>query len=407
MSLAHQRLLIVGGSYAASEIASHARENGYSEEIVIVSEESELPYHRPPLSKAYLKGSSEEDIPLKAASLYSANDIDLELGVKVVGLEPGANKAVLSNGTHIAFDVLALAVGARARRLTCAGANLGNVYYLRSISDARLLRDAAADAENVVVIGAGFIGLEIASVLVQQKKQVTVIEAENRPLARVVAPKMSQFFSTAHAERGVKLSTSRTVQSLVGERGVVRQVALDDGTLIDADIVIVGIGSVPNVELSRQLGLVGKNGIVVDSRSRTSQENVFAAGDCASYCGPYNSNGIRLESVQNAIDQSRVAGAVIAGADKVYDSFPWFWSDQYDLKLQIAGLPFGATESVLRSGTKSDISVFHFRGETCICVESVNRPREHIAARRLLPQGDVTKRHLQEVDFDISALIKR
>ncbi|MFE3003353.1 NAD(P)/FAD-dependent oxidoreductase [Nocardia sp. NPDC059246] len=406
MSLARQRLLIIGGSYAGSELASHARANGYCEDIVIVSEEAELPYHRPPLSKSYLKEPAEEGTPLRAAAFYSANNIELELGVRVLQLDPATNAAVLSNGARITFDVLALTVGARPRELTCAGSDLKNVYYLRSIADARALRAAAAEAENVVVIGAGFIGLEIASVLVQQHKQVTVIEAEDRVLARVVAPEVSEFFSTQHAHHGVKLLTSRSVHSLVGERGIVRRVILDDGTSIDADTVIVGIGSVPNLELSQQLGLMSRNGIAVDSRSRTSQANVFAAGDCVSYVGPYNSSGIRLESVQNAIDQSRVAGAVIGGADRAYESIPWFWSDQYNLKLQIVGLPAGATESVTRPGTTSDISVFHFRGDACICIESVNRPREHMYARKLLPRGVVTKKQLQDVDFDISALNK-
>ncbi|OKO78838.1 hypothetical protein AC628_12595 [Bradyrhizobium sp. NAS96.2] len=399
--------MIIGGSYAACELASHAREKGYGEDIVIVSEESNLPYHRPPLSKTYLKNPADEGMPLKTAAFYSTHKIDLELGTKVVSLESGTNNALLSNGTHIAFDSLALAVGARARTLTCPGTNLGNVYYLRSIADAHLLRAAIPNAENIVVIGAGFIGLEVASSLVQQPTQVTVIEAENRVLARVVAPELSRFFASAHVDRGVRLLTSRKVQSLVGENGVVRQVQLEDGTLLDADLVIVGIGSVANLELAQQLGLLVMNGIVVDSQSRTNRPNVFAAGDCALFRGPFNASGLRLESVQNAMDQSRVAASVIAGADKTYDSLPWFWSDQYDLKLQIVGLPCGATERVLRPGTASEISVFHFQNDTCICVESVNRPREHIAARRLLACGKVTKQDLEDVDFDISALMKR
>ncbi|WP_342723882.1 FAD-dependent oxidoreductase [Bradyrhizobium sp. B097] len=402
-----QKLLIVGGSYAAAEVASQARESGYGEDIVIVSEEAALPYHRPPLSKAYLKGHSDEAMPLKAAAFYSTNRIEFMLNTKVVCLEPGRNRAELSNGAQIAFDTLVLAVGARPRALACAGADLGNVYYLRSIADARLLKAATAEAEKVVIIGAGFIGLEVASALMELQKQVTVVEAADRVLARVVAPELSCFLSSVHAGRGVRLLTSRTVRSLVGESGLVHQVLLDDGTALHADAVIVGIGSVPNLELAGQLGLFSKNGIVVDSRSRTSRPNVFAAGDCALFRGPFNSGDARLESVQNATDQSRVAGAVIAGVDRAYDALPWFWSDQYDLKLQIAGLPFGATESIVRPGTTSDLSVFHFRDDTCVCVESVNRPREHVSARRLLSREKITKRDLQDVDFDISAVLKR
>lgn len=400
-----RRLLIIGGSYAACEVASHARERGYGEDIVIVSDELQLPYHRPPLSKAYLKDPSNEPMPLKAQAFYSTNRIELELGVKVVDLEPETSTALLSNGARIAFDSLALAVGARARRLTCPGADLKNVYYLRSIADARLLSAATSAAESIVVVGAGFIGLEVASTLVQQKKQVTVIEAEKRVLARAVSSEVSELLLTAHLERGVKLLTSSAVQSFGGDDGVVRKVLLEDGTSIDADIVIVGIGSVPNLELAKRLGLDTANGIIVDSRSRASRANVFAAGDCTQFRSQFNPTGIRLESVQNAIDQSRVAGAVIAGVDRAYDSIPWFWSDQYDLKLQIVGVPSAATERVLRLGGGGGISVYHFRNEACICVETANRPREHLAARRLLARQKITKRLLQDVDFDISALL--
>lgn len=250
---------------------------------------------------------------------------------------------------------------------------------MRSTADARLLGAATADAENIAVIGAGFIGLELASTLAQLQKRVTVIEAESRVLARAVSPEISEFLSSEHVGHGVELLTSRAVQSFVGEYGMVRKVLLDDGTCIDADIVIVGIGSVPNFELAESLGLRTENGIVVDSKSRTGRANVFAAGDCALFCGPFSPSGIRLESVQNAIDQSRVAGAVIAGVDKSYHSVPWFWSDQYDLKLRIVGVPSGVTERVLRLDTASGVSVFHFRNDACICVESVNRPREHVS----------------------------
>ncbi|KRR29615.1 NAD(P)/FAD-dependent oxidoreductase [Bradyrhizobium retamae] len=401
-----QKLLIVGGSYAASEIASHARECGYDEDIIIVSEELELPYQRPPLSKAYLKEHTQKVMPLKSAAFYSAKNIELELGTKVLGIERGANTALLSNGTHVTFDTLALAVGARAQRLLCTGADAKNVYYLRSIEDARLLSAASAGAEKVVVIGGGFIGLEVASALAQQLKQVTVVETQNRVLARVVSPEIAEFVSSAHVGHGVKLLTCRAVQSFVGENGVVRKVLLDGGTSLDADIVIFGIGSAPNMELAQQLGLHFENGIIVDSRSRTSRANVFAAGDCTRFFSPFNLNGIPVESVQNATDQARVAGSVIAGKDNVYETLPWFWSDQYDLKLQIAGLAVGATERIARPTVTSGISVFHFRNDACICVESVNGPREHIAARRLLARERITKQQLQDVDFDMPALLK-
>ncbi|MGR8023284.1 NAD(P)/FAD-dependent oxidoreductase [Burkholderia cenocepacia] len=401
-----RRLLIVGGSYAACELASSARENGYGEQIVIVSDESELPYHRPPLSKAFLKGEVENALAIKADAFYTSNHIDVELGVRVVGIEREGKQAVLSNGARVSFDTLALAVGARARSLPLAGADLGNVHYLRSASDARTLRAAAASAVNIVIIGAGFIGLEVASALATPERRITVVEAADRILARAVAPETSGFLAAAHARHGVKLSVAGEIESLAGEKGVVQRVVLKDGRVIDADIVIVGIGSIPNTELAEQIGLRCRNGIVVDSQSRTDIADVFAMGDCAVFGGVFNTNGARLESVQNAIDQSRVAGSTIAGGDKHYESLPWFWSDQYDLKLQMAGLASGATDRVVRHGSDSEMSVFHFRDDVCISVESVNRPREHMSARRLLPAG-VTRARLQEVDFDIAALMKR
>jgi 3-phenylpropionate/trans-cinnamate dioxygenase ferredoxin reductase component len=400
-------LLVVGGSYAACELASSARENGYDEQIIIVSEEGELPYHRPPLSKAFLKGDTDAALPLKAAAFYASNKIETELGTRVVGIDIKAKSAALSNGADISFDKLALVVGASARELTVSGAHLGNVHYLRSAADARSLKLASKGATNIVIVGAGFIGLEVASALAAPQRSVTVLEATDRILGRVVAPELSEFFSSLHAEHGVRLATSSAVQSLEGENGVVRRVVLQDGSAIEADIVVVGIGSVPNCELAQQIGLEGSSGISVDKQSRTNCPNVVAAGDCAVFQGPFNPTGVRLESVQNAIDQSRIAGAVLAGVDKCYESLPWFWSDQYDVKLQIAGVPFGATERVVRTGTRAEISVFHFRDNICICVESVNRAREHMAARRVLPLRNVTKAVLQTVDFDIAALMKR
>lgn len=407
MSSESSQLLIVGGSYAACELAAQARANGFGEKIIIVSEEDELPYHRPPLSKTYLKEPLKGIEPLRADVFYSANDVGMELGVRVVSIDRVTSSAELSNGKHIGFGILGLGVGASARKMSCPGAELGNVYYLRSIADARKLSAAATDAEKVVIIGTGFIGLEVASVLAQQQKHVTVIGTADRVLARAVAPETSEFLSSVHASRGVKFMTSRTVESLKGENGVVRRVLLDDGTSLDADIVIVGIGAVPNLELAKQLGLRIENGIVVDAQARTSLTNVFATGDCTAYRGPFNTAGLRLESVQNATDQSRVAGAVIAGVDRSYDSVPWFWSDQYDLKLQIAGVPGKATQRVVRAGSGSELSVFHFRDDICVCVESIGRPREHISMRRLLQQREISKRELEDLDFDAPALLKR
>lgn len=398
-----EKLLIVGGSYAACNVASQARASGYDGDIIMISEEHELPYHRPPLSKAFLKDQSTDVMPIQAPGFYTANNIELEQGVKVVDIESGANAALLSDGSKITFDTLALTVGARPRRISCEGGDAANVYYLRSVADARLIRAAAEDAQKVVVVGAGFIGLEVASVFLQQQKEVTIVETEDRVLARAVSPETSEYLQEVHVARGLTLLTGRKVESFSMEKGMVRNVRLNDGTVLDADIVIVGIGSIVNLELAANLGLQTQNGILVDSQSRTSRPNVFAAGDCAQHRSIFNSNGIRLESVQNAIDQSRVAGAVIAGADKHYHSLPWFWSDQHELNIQIAGIASTATDRIVRH-VKNGISVFHFRDNLCVCVETVNCARDHALARRVLTREQITRRQLEDVEFDMSAL---
>ena len=399
-----KRFLIVGGSYAAAEAAAQARDSGYIDDILIVSEELVPPYHRPPLSKAFMKSDSSNVDPLKGAAFYSSRNIELELGVSVVKVTED-NTAELSNGKHIQFDSLMLAVGARTRKLTCPGAEFSNVHYLKSVEDALALKAAAAGAQNVVVIGGGFIGLEVASTLAQQQKNVTVIEATDRVLARVVSPEVSQFIEAAHIRHGVNLLCGNGVERIEGEHGKATQVILSSGATLAADLIVVGIGSIANTDLAAQLGLEIENGIVVDGHSRTSKPNVYAAGDCAYHKSAFNPYGIRLESVQNAQDQARIAGANVAGVEKLYDALPWFWSDQYSYKLQIAGLSVGATERHA-IGDDESLSVFHFKDEICVCIESINRARDHLAARRLLPQG-VTKRQLQDFDFDVAALLKQ
>lgn len=406
MSITKKQLLIVGGSYAATELAGSARRNGYSERILIVSSEKDLPYQRPPLSKSFMGTEEEHGQPLRTPSFYSDNDIDVQLGLDVAQADAQSNVAVLSDGSRVFFDDLALTVGARARELCCPGADLENIYSLRTIADAREIRRAARDTDQVLIVGAGFIGLELASSFVTLDKEVTVLEAGNRVLARAVAPETSSFLHDLHTRHGVRILTSRTVTSFSGDRGKVSSATLSDGTRIDAGIVIVGVGSVANTELSERLGLGVGTSIEVDANGRTSRRNVFAAGDCASFRGRFNTAGLRLESVQNATDQAQVAGASIAGVEKQYDSVPWFWSDQYDAKLQIAGLATDSTSQVTRYGAGTEWSTYHFYREGLVCVESVNRPREHIAARRLIPRSDVSIRDLQDNEFDLAALLK-
>lgn len=399
-----RELVIVGGSYAALEIAAAAREHGYSDNIRIVSDEGDLPYHRPPLSKAFLLGTADENgLPLKAEQFYRDAGIEVVLKTRVERIDGDAVE--LADGKRLPFDQLALAVGARNRILTIPGNDLAGVMSLRSIAEARTLKHAAESATDIVVIGGGFIGLEVASALVQRGKRLTVLEAQAHLLNRVVAPVMASFLMAAHQAHGVEIVTQAQVTAIDGENGRARRVVLADGRIFPADLVVVGIGSVPNMEMAQAAGIGCRNGIVVDAHGRTSNPRVFAAGDCAFYDGPYTKGGMRLESVQNAMDQARSAGATIAGKDKTYDAIPWFWSDQFKLKLQIAGIAAGFDSYVERIGSGDELTVYYFKDDACVAVDSINRPRDHMTARRLLPGGTITRAKLAEVEFDIAKLM--
>jgi 3-phenylpropionate/trans-cinnamate dioxygenase ferredoxin reductase subunit len=395
-------LVILGGSYAACEIAQAARANGFDGAIRILTDEADYPYHRPPLSKAFLlDGGGEGALPLKGEKFYTDQRIDVIFGKTAIDMRNGA--VAMQDGSAVRFDKLALAVGARARRLQIPGADLEGIVYLRSLADARALKIALALAQQVVVIGGGFIGLEVASAAVQLGKSVTVLEAQPDLLMRVVAQPVARFLHEQHEKNGVSIRTGAKVAEIRGDKGRVRQVVLDDGTAFDADLVVVGIGSVPNSELAATAGLQCRDGIVVDRFGQTSDPRIWAAGDCTFYPGPYTRDGMRLESVQNAMDQGRSAGASIAGKQKAYDAIPWFWSDQYKFKLQITGISKGHTSFVER-GDADTMSVFYFKDEACIAVDSINRPRDHMASRRVLPAG-ATRDQLEDANYDLSALM--
>jgi len=401
-----EEFVILGGSYAAIEIAQAARANGYDGVIRILTEETDYPYHRPPLSKAFLLSESgESGLPLKGEKYYVEQKIDIMFGKTATVLDTREGCVRLTDGQSIRFDKLALATGARARRLQLAGADLDGVVYLRSLPDARALKLALRESTEIVVIGGGFIGLEVASAAVQLGKSVTVLESQSDLLMRVVSKPVADFLREQHRRNGVSIRTGAKVSVIRGEKGRARQVLLEDGTAFGADLVVVGIGSLPNCELAEAAGLACQDGIVVDGFGQTSHPRVWAAGDCAYYAGPYTPWGMRLESVQNAMDQGRSAGAAVAGATKPYAAIPWFWSDQYKFKLQITGLSKGHTAFVERCEADG-MSVYYFRDEICIAVDCINRPRDHMASRRLIPAGVLTRMRLEEVDYDLSALMR-
>ena len=386
--------LVIGASQAGLQLAVSLREAGDTEPITLVGAEPHAPYQRPPLSKAYLHGNAElEQLWLRTPEFLAGQGITLVTGerVETVDLYSGGppGTARTAGGRVLDFDRLALTVGARPRRLTVPGANLDGVTYLRTADEATALRELQSDAESVVVIGGGFIGLEAAAVARTQGKSVTVVEAAERLIGRAVAPVVSDFYRDAHTRRGVDIRLGAQVVSLGGEHNRVRAVQLSDGSRIPADLVIVGIGIEPCTELARQLDLESAGGIVVDRYARTSNPTVVAAGDCTVQPHPLTGEGrVRLESVQNAISQAKTAAATLAGLRVPNDAVPWFWSDQYDLKLQIAGLSAGHDQYVVRGDIAGEaFSVLYYRDGALLAVDAVNTPGDYMAVRKALSQG--------------------
>ncbi len=388
--------LIVGASQAGVQLAVSLRELGYVDPITLVGEEDHAPYQRPPLSKEFLSGAADHaSLPFRSPTFYQDAQIEVRRAERVtrVALDaPTAGRlghALSSSGDTLPFDHLALTVGARPRRLYVPGMHLEGVDYLRDVDEAERLRKHLDAAAEVVVIGGGFIGLEAAAAARSRGKSVTVVEAADRLLGRAVAPVMSQFYRQAHERRGTTVRLSSTVVEVLGHSGHVRAVRLADGTVLPADVVLVGVGVVPRTMLARQLGLTLDGGIVVDEFARTSTDGVVAAGDCAVMPHPMSGEGrVRLESVENAIAQAKVAAATITGSLDATRAVPWFWSDQGDLKLQIAGIASGFDEHVVRGDPESErFSVLYYRKGRLLALDAVNSPADYMAARKALTAG--------------------
>ena len=388
--------LIVGGGQAGAQAAFSLREMGYNAKITIVGSEPHPPYQRPPLSKAFLTGSADqESLHFRKPEYYVNLGVDVRCGRRVIDIELGggatdmAGIARLNDGGVKGFDNLMLAVGGRPRRLDIPGAQLAGVCYLRTIADAVQLLDVLKRGATVVVIGGGFVGLEAAAMARRMDKHVTVVEVGDRLLSRVVASEVSNFLADAHIRRGTNVLLGCGVTAIEGECERVSGVRLSDGTLVPADVVIVGVGMTPRLDLAESLGLDTAGGIVVDAFARTSDPRIVAAGDCTVMPNPMTGVGlVRLESVQNAVDQAKVAAATIVGRPYAHSSLPWFWSNQGDIKLQMAGLTDGYDQTVLRGSTSSEkFSVFYYKNRRLVAVHAVNRPKDYMLARKALSQG--------------------
>jgi 3-phenylpropionate/trans-cinnamate dioxygenase ferredoxin reductase subunit len=390
------KILIVGAGQSGMQIADSLRENGYSGQITMVGDENNLPYQRPPLSKAYLNGEAdEESLQFRNQKFYQDNNIELVLGDAVVDIETSQHGGVatMSSGKQMTFDRMALAPGSTPRKLEIAGSTLAGVLYMRSLADAQALRERWDSATNVVVIGGGFIGLEVAAVATKAGKNVTVLEGADRMMARAVCPITSEYFKDMHQRRGANIVLNARIAGFASnttDPTRVGAVQLEDGTSIPADIVMVGIGVLARTEIANLLGLELANGaILVNEFAETSNPLVVAAGDAVMLPNPTGAEGlVRLESVQNAVDQAKVAARTLLGQREAYRALPWFWSDQADIKLQIAGLSAGYDQTVVRGNPDLDaFSVLYYKGGRLLAIDSVNQVSDFMAAKRCLSSG--------------------
>jgi len=383
------RVIIIGAGQAGGETAQRLRQAGFSGDITLIGEEPNAPYQRPPLSKAYLKGEYDMDrLLLRPASVYAEENITLLTSLRAVWIDRANKKVRVEGGRELPYDALVLATGARPRKLPLVGADLDGVHLFRTAADADALRPRMVSGAKLVVVGAGYIGLEAAAVARQLGVDVTVIETAVRPLARVTSPEVAGFFLDEHTRQGVRFVLGGQ-PALIKGREHVTGVALSDGVEVPADIVIAGIGITPEITLAQQCGLTIENGIVTDRQCRASDPAIYAIGDCAARpIVNFEQRVARLESVHNAVEGAKIVAATITGSKPHAEEAPWFWSDQYDLKLQIAGLFQGYDNVVLR-GVMADraFAAFYYKGPKLIAVDAVNRPAEYLGAKMLIQTG--------------------
>ena len=382
------RCIIIGAGHAGSQAAISLRQEGYAGEIVLINDETDIPYHKPPLSKSYLKAPEGGGLVLRPEAAYRDNNIEMLFGYRVVAISIADKTVTLDDGRVLNWSELIFATGARARIPNLSGVEFDGVFTLRRMEDARRIAAAMPDVENVVIIGGGFIGLEMAHSAIALGKKTVLIEAAPRVLGRSVATQISAHVEARSRAASITLLTGLGVTAIDGADGRVTGVKAADGTIFPADMVVIGTGAVPNVDLAITAGLAIDNGIVVDENLRTSASHVYAIGDCVSYDHFHAGRRVRLESVQNATDQAKHVARTIVGREAPFREIAWFWSDQGDMKLQTAGLSFDADRHILSGNPEENaFSVFHFAGPKLVAVDSINRPADHMIARRLLAAG--------------------
>jgi len=380
-------IVIVGAGQSGAQAVATLRSEGFAGDITLVGDEPYAPYQRPPLSKAYLMGTMERDrLFLKPDAFYREARCELFLGVAASKIDRAAHRVILADGRSLAYDKLLLATGSRVRRIKCPGSELSGIHYLRGIADVDALRELVGQGKKLAIVGGGYIGLEVAAVAAKRGVEVTVFEAMDRLMARAVSVPVSDFYAKVHRAAGVRVLLDTAVEAFEGKDKL--EAIRAGGKSYPADVALVGIGIIPNVELARDAGLGCDDGIVVNAQSAvTGDPAIFAAGDCTRHIGR-EGTALRLECVQNAIDQAKHAALSMLGKPSVYQEVPWFWSDQYDLKLQIAGLARPADHLVLRGNPDArKFAVFHLRDGAIAAVEAVNAAPEYLVGKKLIAEG--------------------
>ncbi|MBT5891648.1 MAG: FAD-dependent oxidoreductase [Chromatiales bacterium] len=383
-----KKVIVVGAGHAAGQVAVSLRQKGFDGAITLVGEEAYAPYQRPPLSKAFLAGELDANrLMFKPERYYPEHNIELELNTRVESIDRENKSVALSSGKQLDYDWLVLTTGSRVRKAPIPGSELANVHYLRNITDVEAIRSGLTPGSNLVIVGAGYIGLEVAAIAKKGGLNVTVLEMAERPLQRAVAPELSDFYTKLHTDAGVDLRCNVRIESFSGSTAVTG-VNLKGAAPLPADIVIIGIGILPNTELAEAAGLTIDNGIAVDEFCRTEDPSILSAGDCTSHPNRLLGRRLRLESVHNALEQAKTVACTICGEPVEYAQIPWFWSDQYDIKLQIVGLSEGYDTVILRGEPASKhFAAFYLKGNKLLSVDAINSAREFMLAKKLLAKG--------------------
>lgn len=397
-------IVIIGAGHAAGQAAASLRQAKFEGSITIIGDEAHVPYQRPPLSKQYLAGTQVADkVYLRAEKFYADKDIQLMLDTRATQIDPGTKTINLDNGETIAYEKLLISTGSRPRKLSIEGSDLSGIHYLRTMDDVDGIRADVKPGANLVIVGGGYIGLEVAAVGIELGMNVHVLEMEERILQRVTTPEMSAYYHKLHSDRGVHIHTQTGVTGFSGN-GKVEKVLCGDESFA-ADIVIVGIGIIPNIEIAEEAGIHCDNGIVVDDHCCTSDPDIYAAGDCTNHPNPLMNKRLRLESVPNAMDQARVSTANMLGDDKVYAAIPWFWSDQYELKLQMVGFSADGDSQVLRGDMENhQFAIFYLKDGKVVAADAVNSPKEFMLCKQLVGKP-ADPAQLADPETDLKSLL--